>query len=120
MMKTTEKIDRESLAAVIRELIEDGDDLSHTDPCLVYVRDTGEFSIESKLTPRDENEFVVADRIGDTWLESNASTTRSEIATTCEALKTKMTDDAVAAAMAGMDDDYIAEYVIGYLDTEAE
>lgn len=98
-------------------MIED-DGHSPIDPCLVYNSETGEFSIESKLTPREETEYVVADRIGDTWLESNAAETRTEITEAVENLKTKMIDKAVVSAMAGMDDDYIAEYVVGDLDAE--
>ena len=115
-MTTTLKIDRDSLASVIRDLIDD--DCRKMDPCLVYDSETGEFSIESNLTPRDETEHVVAARIGDTFLEADASTTRNAIAEAVEALREKMAAEAVAAAMAGMDDDYIAEYVIGDVESE--
>ncbi len=114
-MKTTLKIDRECFAVVLRELIDD--DTRCMEPCLVYDTETGEFAIESKLSPRGESEHVVADRIGDTWLESDAAETRSKLAAAVESLREKMAAEAVVEAMTGMDDDYIAEYVIGNLDT---
>ncbi|MFA5056474.1 MAG: hypothetical protein WC485_00035 [Opitutaceae bacterium] len=118
-MKTTLKIDRNSLANVIRELIED-DAHGPMDPRLIYDSQTGEFSIESSLNSLDETEHVIAARVGDSFLESDAAETRSEIESATEKLREKMIADAVAAAMAGMDDDYIAEYVIGDLTEAAE
>ena len=88
------------------------------DPCLVYDRETGEFSIESKLTPREDTEHIVCERIGDSWLEADASKTRNEISEAVDALREKMTAAAVESAMTGMDDDYIREYIVGDLDSE--
>ena len=120
-MTATEKIpiDRDSLATVLRELIEDTDH-APMDPCLVYDRETGEFSIESKLTEREESEHVVCDRLCDSWLESDASVIRREIAAAVDVLREKITAEAVAAAMVAMDDDYIREYVIGDLDGDPD
>jgi hypothetical protein len=108
------KIDRESLAAVIRELVDD--DTLCSDLCLVYDSEAGEFAIESKRSPRSESEHVIADRVGDTPMAEDASTARTAIADAVEALRERMAFAAVTDMLAGMDNDYIAEHVIGNLD----
>jgi hypothetical protein len=118
-------IDRDSLAAVLRELIVD--DSRPMNPVLAYDSESGEFSIESDLTPYGDSEYRIAtltgdtwiseNRIvtltGDTWIEADADEARTRIAAACESLRDKMADEDVAQSMAGMDDAYIRRYVIG-------
>ena len=112
---TTKKINRDSLAAVYRELI-DGD-IRQMDPVLVYDSGTGEFSIESALRPCSATEHVLGGQLDDTWLAAAARMCQIDIEEAITELREDMIAQYVADGMAGMSDDYIAEYLIGDLDS---
>jgi hypothetical protein len=114
---TTKKINRDSLAAVYRNLIEG--DIRPMDPVLVYDSGTGEFSIDSALTPKSETEHILGVQLVDTWLAAAASMCQSDIEDAIVELRETMIAKFVADGMAGMDDEYVAEYLIGDLDRDA-